>query len=55
MTIKDKIIIKGHKIFEKVVSAFNDKFKKLIGKELGLEEKVEEKSSQKGKEMSIVE
>ena len=53
--IKDKIIIKGHKIFEKVVSAFNDKFKKLIGKELGLEEKVEEKSSQKGKEMSIVE
>lgn len=42
--IKDKIVIKGHKVFEGIVKAFNDKFKRLIGKELGFEEKKEEKA-----------
>ncbi len=42
--IKDKIVIKGHKIFEQIAKAFNEKFKKLIGKELGFEEKKEAKN-----------
>lgn len=44
--IKDKIIIKGHKIFEQIAKAFNEKFKKLIGKELGFEEKKENKKAE---------
>ena len=44
--IKDKIIIKGHKVFEGIVKAFNDKFKRLLGKELGFEEKKEEKKAE---------
>jgi FKBP-type peptidyl-prolyl cis-trans isomerase 2 len=44
--IKDKIVIKGHKIFEQIAKVFNDKFKKLLGKELGFEEKKEEKKAE---------
>ncbi|MDO8564263.1 MAG: FKBP-type peptidyl-prolyl cis-trans isomerase [Nanoarchaeota archaeon] len=43
--IRDKIVIRGHKSFEALVKSFNDKFKRLIGKELGFEEKKEVKNS----------
>ncbi|MAG38349.1 hypothetical protein CMI45_03115 [Candidatus Pacearchaeota archaeon] len=45
--VKDKIIVKGPKILEKVVETYSEKFKKLIGKGIGFElkeEKAEEKS-----------
>lgn len=45
--IKDKIIVKGHKILENITKAFNEKFKKLTGKELTFEEKMNEKVEEK--------
>ena len=41
--VKEKIVVKGPKVLEGFVKAFNDKFKELIGKELDFEEKKEEK------------
>jgi FKBP-type peptidyl-prolyl cis-trans isomerase 2 len=39
--IRDKIIVKGPKVFETIVKALNEKFKEFIGKELGFELKEE--------------
>ena len=42
--VKDKkVVIKGPKGLEEFVKAFNDKFKEMVGVELGFEEKKEEK------------
>ncbi|MEK6889133.1 MAG: FKBP-type peptidyl-prolyl cis-trans isomerase [Nanoarchaeota archaeon] len=47
--IKEKVIIKGPKILEAYSKAFSEKFKQLMGKELGFElkesKKIEEKSN----------
>lgn len=42
--VKDKVIVKGAKALEVFVKAFGDKFKELVGKELGFELKEEKKS-----------
>ena len=48
--IKDKIIVKGPKAFGPYIDMIKDKFKELIGKELGFEEKEEKISSEEKKE-----
>jgi len=53
--IKEKVIIKGPRGFEIFVKSFNAKFKELIGKELGFEEKkIEEKKKEEKGEKDIV-
>lgn len=49
--IKDKIIIRGQKGMEVFVTAFNDKFKELIGKDLTFEEKIEKKEQKNSEEV----
>jgi len=52
--IKEKIIVKGPKGFDEYIKSVNDKFKELIGKDLGFEEmkekKVETKEEKKEEE-----
>jgi FKBP-type peptidyl-prolyl cis-trans isomerase SlyD len=44
--IKDKIIVKGPKQMELFINAFKEKFKELVGKELGFEEMKSEKKTE---------
>ncbi len=47
--VNDKVIVKGPKEYEVFVSAFKDRFKEMIGKELVFEEKKESKEDKKEK------
>jgi FKBP-type peptidyl-prolyl cis-trans isomerase 2 len=50
--VKEKIIVKGPKILEQITSTFTGKFKELVGKDLGFEEKQPKKE---GSEKEMVE
>jgi FKBP-type peptidyl-prolyl cis-trans isomerase 2 len=48
--VKDKIIMKGPKELENIAKIYSKKFKEIVGKPLGFEEKAEKEPEREGKE-----
>ncbi len=51
--VKDKVVIKGPAVFEQLVKGLNDRFKKMMGKELGFELKERKEESKDSKTEEI--